>query len=160
GGLTLMFVSLQAGRRVERQSQNVRRLIYGYNAVLTSLLLLAVLALPNVLAYAHPFTKFLDRPYEWTRNEFFAVQPRTRNVLQSLATPVKVYLILPRNSRVTIDSQRLLDYSRSVTGKLSWEMVDPQDPASKDRLADLRKRYSLPDDIGMLVVAEGGISGK
>jgi len=160
GGLALMFVSLQAGRRVERQSQNVRRLIYGYNTVLTSLLLVAVLALPNVLAYAYPFTKVLDRPFEWTKNEFFALDQRTRNVLQSLGTPVKVYLILPRNTYAMLNSQRMLDYSRSVTGKLSWELVDPRDPANKSRLEELRKQYSLPDETGMLVVAENSTSGK
>ena len=151
-----MFACIQIGRRMERQSQNIRRIIYGYNAVLTGLLLLAVIALPNVLAYAYPFSKVLDRPFEWTSSDFFAISPKTSNVLMSLKSPVKVYLLMPANYTVTVNSQRMLDYCSSVTGKISWELVDPQNPANKDRLADLRKQYSLPDEPGMLVVAEEG----
>ena len=61
-----MFASLQLGKGLERQNQNIRRLIYGYNAVMTGLLLLAVLTLVNVLAYAEPFTRFFGRPFDWT----------------------------------------------------------------------------------------------
>ncbi len=59
GGLGLMFASIQIGRGMERQNQRVRLLIYGNNAVLMSLLLLAVLVIPNVLAYAEPLSRYL-----------------------------------------------------------------------------------------------------
>src|SRR5262249_31336016 len=39
GGLAIMFVSLQLARSVERVSAGMRRLLYGYNAALTGLLL-------------------------------------------------------------------------------------------------------------------------
>src|SRR5262249_41531898 len=50
-GLAVMFLSLQLGRTQERTNIVVRRLLYGYNSVLTGLLLLSILGLCNVLAY-------------------------------------------------------------------------------------------------------------
>src|SRR5437762_2027264 len=49
GGLAIMFVSLLPARAVERSNMVLRRLLYGYNAVLTGLLLLAILMVVNVL---------------------------------------------------------------------------------------------------------------
>ena len=37
-----------------RQDQNIRRVVFGANLFVTLLLLLGVLALPNVLSYAEP----------------------------------------------------------------------------------------------------------
>src|SRR5262249_37679689 len=90
GGLALMFASLQLGRGLERQNQNIRRLIYGYNAVLTGLLLLAVLALPNVLAYAEPFTRFFGRPFDWTKTDINSIDVKMRNLLAETKDPIKV----------------------------------------------------------------------
>ena len=42
GGLALMFVSLLPARAVERTDPALRRLLYGYNAVLSGLLMLAI----------------------------------------------------------------------------------------------------------------------
>ena len=47
-GLGVMFLSLQVARTQERSDPTVRRLLYGYNAVLTGLLLLAILIVTNI----------------------------------------------------------------------------------------------------------------
>src|SRR5260370_18542736 len=67
GGLALMFASSQLGRSVERTSPNLRRYLYGYNAVLTGLLLLSILAVANVLTYVKwgPFG-LLGQRWDWT----------------------------------------------------------------------------------------------
>src|SRR5207249_7648400 len=51
GGLALMFASLQLARADERSSPGLRRLLYGYNAVLTGRLVLAILVVLNVSTY-------------------------------------------------------------------------------------------------------------
>jgi hypothetical protein len=51
GGLAVMLLALQLARSQERINPGMRRLLYGYNAALTSLLLLTILAHLNVFAY-------------------------------------------------------------------------------------------------------------
>lgn len=152
GGLVLMFVSLQLGRGMERQNQHVRRLIYGYNAVLTGVLLLAVLALPNVLAYAEPFTRFFGRPFDWTQTGVNAVSDKMRNLLASTREPIKVYALLPRNNPITIDTQTLLDNCRSLSPRLTWEQVNPQAAENMGRVRELMEKYSISDPLGLLIV--------
>ncbi|MFO0925595.1 MAG: Gldg family protein [Gemmataceae bacterium] len=151
GGLVLMFASLQLGRGMERQNQNIRRLIYGYNAVLTGLLLLAVLALPNVLAYAEPFTRFFGRPFDWTQSGVNTISDKMRNLLADLREPVKVYVLMPR-SPITVDTQTLLDNCRSLTPKVSWEQINPQSAENIDKIRGLMEKYTLTDAAGLLVV--------
>src|SRR5262245_31144370 len=58
GGLAVLFAVLQMLRGQERDNPNLRRVIYGFNAVLTGLLLVEVLVLINFLVYVptKPFT--------------------------------------------------------------------------------------------------------
>jgi hypothetical protein len=154
GGLALMFASLQLGRGMERESQNVRRLIYGFNAVLMTLLLLAVLALPNVLAYAQPFTRFFGRPYDWTASDVNSISPALSNVLADLKEPVRVYVLLPRNSPQAEDSKTLLDNCRSLSANFSWELIDPRLRSTAERLGQLLTKYSVPDQPGWLIVRD------
>src|SRR5262245_35913970 len=48
GGLLLMFASLQLARTEERSNPSLRRLLYGYNAVLAGLLVVAILVVMNI----------------------------------------------------------------------------------------------------------------
>lgn len=151
GGLILMFLSLQLGRGMERRSQGIRRLIYGYNAVLTTLLLLAVLALPNVLAYAEPFTRFFGRPFDWTKAEVNTVSPQLRNFLADLQEPVKVYLLMPRDNEISMDTQTLLENCASMSSKFKWQLISPTDPANKTQIQEFMKTYTISDPVGLLV---------
>src|SRR5262249_31514427 len=47
-GLALMFASLQLARSEERSNPTLRRMFYGYNAVLSGILLLIILIVLNV----------------------------------------------------------------------------------------------------------------
>src|SRR5262249_18185653 len=77
GGLGFGFVVLQMSRGLERTNPVLRRLIYGSNAVLVGLLLLAVLALLNVFAYAAPFSRVMGRNFSWTRSQLYDLAPAT-----------------------------------------------------------------------------------
>ncbi|HEX5269912.1 MAG TPA: hypothetical protein VFW33_05475, partial [Gemmataceae bacterium] len=60
-GLAVMFFSFLIGRGEESDSPTLRRLLYGYNAVLTGLLLLGILVAINVLSYI-----YLPQTTDWT----------------------------------------------------------------------------------------------
>jgi hypothetical protein len=153
GGLALMFVSLQLSRGLERRSQAMRQLLYGFNTVLTSILLIAVLALPNILAYAEPFTRFFGRPFDWTQSGVNSIDSRMRNLLANLNEPVKVYALLPRNHPITQDTETLLENCRSLNPRLfSWEAINPQSIEQQTRITGLMEKYSISDPNGLLVL--------
>jgi hypothetical protein len=152
GGLAVMFASLQLGRGMERQHAAVRRTIYGFNAVLMSLLLFAVLALPNVLAYAEPFTRFFGRPYDWTATDVNTISPVMRNMLAELKEPVKIYVILPSSNLIAQDTRTLLENCRSLTSKLTWEFVDPRAAQNRTRILGFIERYGISDPTGLLLI--------
>jgi hypothetical protein len=152
GGLALMFASLQLARGLERTSAGMRRLVYGYNAVLSSLLLLAVLALANVLAYAAPFSRYTGRTYDWTREQVHTLSPQTRNLLAELKEPLKVYVLLPRRSVLAQDMETILENARSLTDKLSWELVDPRVLDNQAKVVGLMQKYKLSNPAGVLLV--------
>jgi hypothetical protein len=152
GGLALMFVSLQLGRGMERQHAAVRRIIYGFNAVFMSLLLFAVLALPNVLAYADPFTRFFGRPFDWTATDVNSISPAMRNLLADLKEPVKIYVLLPSNNLIAQDTRTLLDNCRSLSSNLTWEFVDPRSSQNRTRLVGFMEKYAISDPSGLLII--------
>ncbi len=155
GGLGLMFASLQLGRGMERSNQTMRRLIYGYNAVLTGLLLLAILALPNLLAYAAPFSRFMGKTDDWTKGQVYTLQQDTRNYLTALDTSVSVYVMLDPNDPRSADMAQLLENCRAVTPKLKWFSV-PSRPEGRSEpgraQGEIQRKYKLSEVYGMLVV--------
>jgi hypothetical protein len=157
GGLGLMFVSLQLGRGMERTNQTMRRVIYGYNAVLTGLLLLAVLALPNVLSYAAPFSRVMGRTDDWSQARVYTLQPDTQAYLEHLEAPVRVLVLLEDHNPRTGEMRILLNNFRAVTPKVSWEIIssdfsDRAGPRIDPRLGEVQRRYNLPDPYGVVVV--------
>jgi hypothetical protein len=152
GGLVLMFLSVQLVRGMERESQGLRRVVYGYNVALTTILLLAVLALPNVLAYAEPFTRFFGRPFDWTATDINSISPLMRNYLADLKEPVKVYLLMPRDHPITSDMQTLLDNCKSLNSRFTWELVSPRSIDNQSRIAGMMEKYNISDPVGVLVV--------
>jgi len=119
---------------------------------MAGLLLLAIVALPNVLAYADPFTRFFGRPFDWTRTDLNAISQQTRNMLANLEEPVKVYVFLDPEDPVGSDSQTLLENCRSLSSKFKWETVNPSTLAGREKLIDLARRYALSDAEGWLII--------
>src|SRR5437870_447568 len=72
GGLAIMFSGLQIGRSEERTNPGMRRLLYGYNAVLSCLLVLTILAHLNVFVYlpVWPFT-YAHETYDWSGSRLY-----------------------------------------------------------------------------------------
>ncbi len=151
GGLVLMFASLQLARGVERSSGLMRRMLYGFNAVLGTLLLVAILGLLNVLAYVSvaPFS-YAKENFDWTASGIYSLSPTTRSLLADLKQPVKVYVLLPRGYIITKDVETLLENCRTYTNQLTWEMVSRD--VNREKVRELQKRFTLPDTMGLLVL--------
>ncbi len=131
GGLVLMFVGLIQARTFERTRPNLRRLLYGYNAILTSLLLVLIVILVNLLPYSgvRPFS-YANESIDWTRAGIHTLHPATKNLLAELKQPVKVYVLGSANDRVMFEMTALLEKCRAIDPQLSWEQV------SRDRNRD------------------------
>src|SRR5437016_5366264 len=87
----LIAAGLLLGRPAERASAGMRRLLYGYNAVLGGLLLLSILGVANLLASVRvgPLG-FFSRQWDWTAAQIYSIKPATRQFLEHLDRPVKV----------------------------------------------------------------------
>src|SRR6266481_1258064 len=153
GGLALMFASLQLARADERSSPGLRRLLYGYNAVLTGLLVLAISVVLNVSTYVTQIPAwgaFFSKPSDWTASNIFTLSTESRNVLASVDKPVKVYVLLAKRDPFYNEVETLMSNVRAVNRKIEVEYVPPDSrPATADELI---RKYELPDSMGILVV--------
>ncbi|HEY7157608.1 MAG TPA: Gldg family protein [Gemmataceae bacterium] len=152
GGLVLMFVGLLQARTFERTRPGLRRLLYGYNAVLSSLLLVLIFILLNLLPYAGvwPFS-YANESIDYTRTGLYSLHQATKSALAELKQPVKVYALGSSSDQLMKDVTNLLDRCRAVNPRqFSWEQL------SRDRnLTDLRElmaKYKVPDAEGVLLV--------
>lgn len=151
GGLALMFLSVLLAKSFERSNAGLRRLLYGTNAFLTGILLLAVLGIVNVLAYV-PLGKydFFNRTFDFTSSGLYSISDSTQNFLANLKDPVKVYVLLPGNNLITVETETLLETFKTHTKKLTWQSVS-RDLDAQDMIK-LQEKYQIPDSLGLLVV--------
>jgi hypothetical protein len=148
-GLVLVFLSIQPAMPLIRKDQNTRRLVFGANLLVTVLLLIGVLALPNILAYADPMERFFGRPYDWTKGNINALSEPTRDWLAGLREPIKAYAILVPNSLVAADTRTLLQNCASLNSNFTFQMVNPTGDAQA--LQELVSDYGVTD-MGLLLV--------
>jgi hypothetical protein len=164
GGMLLMFFSLQLARGVERVSGTMRRLLHGFNAVLASFFLLAILALINVLAYLPLRVSLFGqtsninvfaRTYDWTSDELHSIHPSLRHFVSQIEEPVKVYMIMPRLDLVTENTRSMLKQCREANPRFKWEALSPD--ANRDEVAKLGQKYALPGrPQGLLILYGSG----
>jgi hypothetical protein len=151
GGLVLMFIGLTQARAFERTSPNLRRLLYGYNAILTTVLLILIVGLINLLPYsgAQPFS-YANEPMDWTRTGIHTLHPATKNTLAELKEPVRVYVLGSSNDRVAYEMTALLDKCRAVDPQLHYEQLSPY--RNRSDVQDLMREYGFSDTEGVLIV--------
>jgi hypothetical protein len=158
GGLVLMFLGTQLARNFERSQAVMRRILYGYNTVLSTLLLLTILLLVNILGYVGlpPFSA-LSQPIDWTATRNYSLsEPMKTFLTTGLKKPVKVYAILyDRRQQGPVTD--LLSLCKGVAGDRFQYEVLLRDFNSKAIDALLRK-YTIPPSapFGLLVVAGSG----
>ncbi len=141
-GLFVMFISLITVRSEERQNPALRRLIYGYNAALTSLLVLAILGVGNVMAFFYGTHHF-----DWTETNIYSISPASIRVLESLDRPVKVYVLIPRGMLMYSDMQDLLNTAMRYSSQVEVEHV-----TTPDEFAELQQKYGIQDNTVVAVV--------
>jgi hypothetical protein len=145
-GLMIMFGGLQSVRTEEKQIIGMRRYVYGFNAVLTGLLLLAVLVVINVLCFLK-----LPASIDATQSGSFTLSERSRQVLADLDEPVTVYVVMFPERSVYGDVRALLSKSQEVSSKITVETVSPRDGKSIEALAKKFPRLTEEAE-GLLIV--------
>ncbi len=141
-GLVVMFASAVVMRSEESGNPAIRRYIYGYNAVLTGLLLLGILIVVNVFGFF-----YLSEIYDWTATSMYTVSPMTKHILENLEKPVKVYVVFQPVDVLYEDLQTLLTVCKGYSNKLDVEYV-----RSPGAYRDLDNKYNIPDDTALVVV--------
>ncbi len=132
-GLVLMFASLLLVRGDVRDNAVLRRLLYGYNSVVTGVLVLAMLVLLNVLTYAaFPLT------FEWTKTRgLYSLSDSSKSILENLKESVKVYVLLSERDPFQRDTRVLLDNCQAYSPKFETVYIDPdRDVGEYQRLTE------------------------
>lgn len=111
-GYWLLFLGAMSPAFWKRRSTQV-----GTNAVIATLAMLIILALINFLG-----VRYAQR-IDLTENQLFTLSPLSRQVVQNLQQPVKVWLFDPKPNPADRD---LLNNYRRYGTKLEYEFVDPQ----------------------------------
>ena len=154
GGAGLVFFSVQPARADERDNPFLRRLVYGANVGLVSLLLVAGLLALNVLV-ALKVPSRLDT----TATGLYSVSDTTKQYLAGLTTPVKIYATFDPEDGVTtttLEMQRLLDAMREANpAQVTVERLSLQ--ASEGTIRELVAKFpqarEFNSDLGVLIVA-------
>jgi hypothetical protein len=158
GGLAVLFATLHMLRGQVRESPTLRRLIYGYNAVVTGILLLVVLAVLNFLVYVptRPFT-LVNATYDWTRSNLYSLDEKTKKFLDSLDQPVEINVLLPGAMSqtpeidfVAAQMRALKTLLEAASDKVKVFQYSP-DHARAD-IERLETEYGLPETQGVFVI--------
>ncbi len=151
GGLLLAFGSLLLTSGLERSSAMARRLLYGYNAVLSGLLLLFIFLLVNILPYSGiaPF-KALAQTSDWTSNQMYSLSQATKDRLASLDKPVKIYVLLSAADSLNNEVDTLLQNCREITNQVSSETLSPE--LNRIQVEELIKKNQMINGPGLLVI--------
>jgi hypothetical protein len=139
-GAALAFVATQPARAEERTDQGLRRLIYAVNLGLTTILLFSILLIGNVFAGFR-----LPNRLDTTESGFYTLDPKTREYLAKLDTPVTAYALLPEGgSRAIEDGRRLLIAAQDVNPAM-FRVKFLSLTTSRDELVRLKGKYPAAD---------------
>jgi hypothetical protein len=152
-GLVIMFAAFQLARTEERANPFLRRLLYGYNAALTGVLLLAVLLVVNVFLNIWSKT-----PLDFTTGGSFTLSPQSQNILKSLDKPVQITQVHGFRNAFFLESEvkTLLDNCRDLSDKV--EIKELSLHQDQQRARELAKKYPGIEPGCILVVYGEGDS--
>lgn len=146
--LGVVFLAIQPARAEERNHQNLRRLVYGGNLVLTVLLLFDALLILNVV-FAFKVPNTLDT----TATGFYTLSDATKTTVANLTEPVTAYVILPDdNGRETNDVRQMIHSTQDISnGKFIPRFVSPV--TDKTEVQRLYEKFNKLDKMA----AGGGV---
>src|SRR5262249_54223280 len=135
GGAGLVFAAVQPARAEERNNATLRRLVYGSNFALTTLLLFAVLVVANVLIGLK-----LPNRLDTTSTGFYSLSEATTKMLGTLEQPVAAYAILGEGDPVNDDIKRLLQSCQDTNpSKFRVRVLSPA--LNRDEVKKLRSDF-------------------
>ena len=119
--LVLMAVSFNLARADIRTNVVLRRVMYGYDAIVQALLVVGILAVMNVVVYAMvPFT------YDWTKGRgIYDLSPSTKNLIGTLKKEINMVVLLPQTTMVYRDVKILTDNMEALSKNLHVKYVSP-----------------------------------
>jgi hypothetical protein len=119
--LALMFGSLLLARSDIRGNVVLRRVLFGYAAVVEGLLLFEMLVVANIVFYA-----MVPNTFDWSDNRGLqALSESSRNLLRELKQPAHVYVLMSQNSVSYNEVRNLLENMRAESDKLDVTYIAP-----------------------------------
>ncbi len=121
--LVLMFVSFNLARADIRKNVALRRVMYGYDAVVQGLLLIGIMTILNIVIYALiPFT------FDWTKNRgAYALADSSKNLIAGLPQETNILVLLPQTSDMYKDVRNLMDNCQALASRerLKIQYISP-----------------------------------
>jgi hypothetical protein len=148
-GLVSMFVAILPARTEVRSSSILRRLVFGYNSVLTGFLCFLLLAILNVGSFLK-----LPGKIDTTENQFYTLSETSKKYLAAVEQPINVYLLMStRAEPLYKDVRNLLTRCEELAPKFfKTTEISPSSQDQVEAFVDkfkLRQQGSLSE--GMLV---------
>jgi ABC-type uncharacterized transport system len=150
--LALMFFSFNLARTDIRKNVALRRVMYGYDAIVQMLLLIGVLFILNVVIYAlYPFT------FEWTRNRgAYDLSDSSKNLIANLKEETHVFVLITQATPYYKDVRNLLDNCQAISNhKLDVKYISPD--ADRGPFAELARKFPAIFPEGTAVDSVRGI---
>ncbi len=131
--LVLMFISFNLARTDIRNNYALRLVMYGYDTLAQAFLLIGILIVLNVVAYARfPFT------FDWTKTRgAYDLSENTKNLISNLKQEVNIFVLMTQNDFIFKDLRNLLDNCQALSNKLKVTYISPDaDSVEYEKLAE------------------------
>jgi hypothetical protein len=151
--LSLMFGSLLLARTDVRANAVLRRMLFGYVAVLNGLLVLQLLIVLNIGINA-----MWPNTYSWTKTAgLHSLAEASKNLLHELKEPTQVYVLMSSGVSSQTDVRTLLENLEAESNKVKVIYASPdKDPDEYGRLAKLFPKILPATSKGGFMREEGG----
>lgn len=119
--LAIMFFSFSLGKADIRTNAVLRRVMYGYDAVVQGLLLVGILGISNIVIYALvPYT------FDWTKSRgAYSLSESSKNVITGLKEETNVFVLVSQNSFIYKDLRVLLDNCHALNSRFKVNYISP-----------------------------------
>ena len=138
------------------ETQNVRRVKYGFNVLISIVLAVAIAAMLNVLAY----NRLFKIRFDLTRTGFYTLSDQTEQVLDNLDGDYRIVTLLAGTDPSVAEGNRLLrdfvDLYAEGSTRVQAQHIDPSRPDVAEPFLDqLKARYADEIDEHKAAIDEG-----